>query len=217
MEKKISPKKEDSASVKRSGLTGKIFAVVKFLLGMCLLPFVYSVTVAFLREFSVIEAPFQNYFWAGLVSFLIIYAFIWEPQIVYARGQKLLELTFGFFKPLIKVAPYLLPIYTIVLFLAYLILSLTFKSLDLVKYFFFLFGFTICLHLVFSAKSLRSKQGEFLRVSYVFGFSVIYILNLVLLAILIKLIFDGFSLTNFFVDFIRVADNILYAVFKQLF
>jgi len=212
---------------KFSGLGKKSFAIIKFLLGICLLPFVYSATVAFLSEFNLIEKPLQNYFWSGIITLLIIYLFIWEPAIIYAKGQKVLELIFNFFKPLVRVAPYLLPIYTIILFIIYTLLSLVVsakggsasggKSDWLIQYSLFLFGFTIALHLIFSAKTIRSKKSDFLKGNYIFGFSFIYIINLILLALFINLIFKEFSFVNFFNNSFQIAKSILYAVLKQLF
>jgi hypothetical protein len=217
MEKKESLKKEIDFLPKSAGLSSRVFSIIKFILGICLLPFVYSSTVSFLNEFTVLEKSLQNYFWAGIISLLILYLFIWEPVIIYAKGQKLLELIFSFFRPLVRVAPYLLPIYTIVLFIIYGVLSLIFKPQDLVNAFLFLFGFSIGLHLVFSAKSLRSKQEDFLKANYIFGFSFLYLINLALLSFALSLIFNAFSFVNFSNNSFQIAKDIFGAIFKQLF
>jgi len=217
MEKKESLKKENNSAAKISGLSNKAFGIIKFILGICLLPFVYSSSVSFLSEFTLINKLLQNYFWWGVISLLIIYLIIWEPTIIYVRGQKLVEIIFTFFKPLVKVAPALLPVYTIVLFILYSLLSFIFKSDSLIKHFIFLFGFSMALHLIFSAKTVRSKQGDFLKANYIFGFSLVYIINLILLAFGLNLIFKEFSIVNFFNKSFQIANNIFYAVFKQLF
>lgn len=217
MEKKESPKFEKAAKPKTGGLSSRAFSIIKLALGVCLLPLVYSVSLSFFNEFSRLESPLGKYFWLGIISLLIIYLFVWEPAVIYARGQKLLELVFSFFKPLVRVAPYLLPIYTIVLFILYGAFSFFFKSEGLIKSFLFLFGFSIGMHLVFSAKSIRSKQGDFLKANYIFGFSFIYILNLALLSLFFNFIFGNFSFVSFSNNSFQAAGNILYAIFKQLF
>jgi len=218
MEKKKSPKKENSAlKPKASGISGRFFGVSKFVLGVCLLPFVYSTSVSFLNEFGRLDKPIQDNFWAGLITLLIIYLFIWEPVAIYAKGQKTLELIFSLFRPLVKVAPYLLPIYTIILFICYLPLSFMNKSAALLNYFIFLFGLSIGLHLIFGAKSLRTKQGDFLKANYIFGFSFVYILNLVLVAFILNFIFEKFSVVNFLNNSFQYARSIFDAVSKQLF
>lgn len=224
MEKKESPKlegdfkpKESAISKKVSALSGKAFGVLKFILGVCLLVFIYSSSAAFRDQFRLIDKQLQGCFWSGVVSFLVIYLFAWEPATIYIKGQKLLELIFGFFKPFVRVAPYLLPIYTLVLFILYGILSATIKDAWLIKYSIFLTGFTLTLHLVFSAKTIRSKKGDFLKGNYIFGFSFIYIINITLFSFCLNLIFKEFSFVNFSNSTYSLAKDIYYAVFKQLF
>jgi len=217
MEKKESPKIESGSPSRTAGLPDRIFSIIKLIFGVCLLSFVYSYSVALIDEFSLIDRSLQADFWAGVVTLLVVYLFIWEPALIYAKGQKLVEIIFSFFRPLVRVAPYLLPVYTILLFILYGILYFIVKSEALIHYFVFLFGFSISLHLIFSAKSIRSKQGDFLKANYIFGFSLIYILNLILLAFGFNLIFKDFSFVNFFNSSYQFSKAIYYAVFKQLF
>ncbi|MCX5706246.1 MAG: hypothetical protein NTW13_01010 [Candidatus Omnitrophica bacterium] len=225
MERKGLLKKANEAKVKPlaagpgklSGISNKVFDIIKLILGICLLPFVYSSTVAFLNQFSDISALAQNAFWAGVISFLLVYLFIWELELVYNSSHKLLEIIFSFFQPLVKVAPYLLPIYGIVLFILYLLLALFIKSDWLIQCVMFLFGFTTVLHLVFSAKAIRSKKGDILKSNYIFGFSFIYIVNLGLIAFFLNVIFKEFSFVDFFNSAYFIASDIFYAVFHQLF
>ena len=218
MEKKEFPKEAIDLKPKMSaGISRRIFGITKFILGVFLLPFVYSLTISFLNEFSIIEKPLQNNFWAGVISFLLIYLFVWEPAKIYLKGQKLLEVIFRFFAPLVRIAPYLLPIFSILIFIGYLILAVLVKSDQLLNYSIFLFGFTIALHLVFSAKSLRSRQGDFLKANYIFGFSLIYIINLILLSFFLNIIFAKFSIVNFLNYSFQTAKEIFGTLFKQLF
>ena len=204
-------------SGKLSGYPNRLLGVIKLILGICLLPLVYSFSVSFFGEFDLIAKSSRVDFWSGLVTFLIIYLFVWEPVIIYARGQKLLEIVFNFFKPIVKVAPYLLPIYTIVLLIIYGLLSLVTASGWLLKYSMFLFGFSIALHLVFSAKSIRTRKNDFLKANYIFGFAFVYIVNIFILSLGLSLIFKEFSLANFFNVSFQTAKGILQAVAKQLF
>lgn len=221
MEKKEFLKKESSIfpeiKPKVVGFSSRIFGIIKFILGICLLPFAYSGSRSFLNEFSAIEKALQNYFWTGVISFLIVYLFVWEPARVYARGQQFLEVIFKFFAPLVKVAPYVLPIWAIIFCLIYGLISLIAKTAECLNYFLFLFGFSITLHLVFGAKSLRTKETGFLRGNYIFGFSFVYILSVTLAAFCLNLIFKEFSFVNFFNNSFQIAKGILSGVFEQLF
>ncbi|MFA4888372.1 MAG: hypothetical protein WC628_02200 [Candidatus Omnitrophota bacterium] len=202
---------------KFSAFSSKAFAIIKFLLGVCLLPFVYAVSLAFLNQFAKVEPLLENYFWQGLISFLVIYLFVWEPALVYNRGHKLVSFVFNFIKPLVKVAPYLVPIYTLVIFISYELFLLVSKSTELLCYAVFALGFSTALHLVFSAKSVRGKKGDFLKSNYLFGFSMAYILNLSLLSFLLNVIFVPFSFVAFCNQSYQIASGVFFAVLKQLF
>ena len=204
-------------SSKISGLSSKIFGVIKLILAIIILPFVYSSVVSFLNEFTSVDKYLQQIFWNGTITFLAVYLFIWEPAVIYNKGHKLLEIMFSFFKPMVNVAPFLLPVYTILFFIIYGLLSLGVKSSWLIEYMLFWTGFSTILHLAFSAKTIRSKKGDFLKSNYIFGFSFIFILNLTLLAFGFSLIFNGFSFVNFCNVTFTIARDIFYAVFKQLF
>lgn len=204
-------------SSKISGLYSKLFGVVKVILAVLILPFVYSSVVAFMNEFTQIDQGLQQIFCNGIITFLAIYLFIWEPALIYNKGHKLLEVIFSFFKPLVNVAPFLLPIYTILLFIIYGLLSIGIKSEWLIEYMLFGIGFSSILHLVFAAKTIRSKKGDFLKSNYIFGFSFIFILNVMLLAFGLSFIFAKFSFVNFCNISFNITKDIYYAVFKQLF
>jgi len=222
MARSVSPKEElkDSGAggdfIAESQPKGKrFFALIKFILGILLLPFVYGVSLGFLNEFSQVGALVQKSFWRGVCFFVVLHLFIWELTPIFAKGQKLLEFLFVFFKPLLKIGPQLVPIFTLFSFLFYGVASLLVPEIKM--YFIFAAGATIALHLTCSAKSLRSRQKDFLRANYLFGFSFIYIFNLILLGLCLNFISANFS----FVDFINLSfaksQAIFYTVFKQLF
>lgn len=213
--KKGLPDTDTGLKPKLSGISRSFFVFLKFAIGLCLLPFVYSATISFLEQFNLLDKNIQDYFWRGVISLVLIYLFIWEPGVIYIKGQKLTEIFFNFFKPLIKIAPYLLPIYTLILLAIYAALSWAFQGW--VNYFVFLLGFTLSLHLIFSAKTLRSKKEDFFKTNYIFGFSLVYIINLALLSFFLSIIFYKFSFIKFSNEAYRVAHNILAAVFMQFF
>jgi hypothetical protein len=204
-------------SSKLSGLSSKLFAIIKFVLAVIILPLVYSSTVSFISEFGQVDRSLAQIFYNGIISFLAVYLFIWEPAQIYNRGHKLLEFMFSFVKPMVNVAPFLLPIYTILFFMLYGLLSLLIGSEWLIQYTMFLIGFSTILHLTFAAKTIRTKKGDFLKANYVFGFSFIYILNLFLLALGFSLVFEDFSLVHFSNISFGIFKDIFLAVFNQLF
>jgi hypothetical protein len=207
----------EEAPLPRQGFGRRLFAVVKFILGLFLLIFVYAFTVSFLNEFSKISEASQEYFLAGIISFIAVYLFIYEPANIYRKGQRIIEIIFRFFAPLVRVAPYLLPVYALVLFVLYLLISLFVKSADIFGFFLFLLGASLILHLVFGAKSLRTKKEDFLKANYLFGFSFVYVLNIIITAIIFNILFDKFSFVTFSNQSFQLIGKIFTRMFSQLF
>lgn len=219
MEKKESQDKLFSEIKPPSGGKLKEFLLtfLKFVIAVCLLPITYAVSVSFRQELLKLSLEVISPFIWGIVSFLGFYLFIWEPAILFNKGQRILEVIFRFFAPLVKVAPFVLPIYTIIIFIVYFILI---PFVDMQKFepaFLFAIGFSLSFHLVFAAKTLSSKQKDFLKVSYIFGFSWVYILDSLLLAFFFNLAFENFSFLAFFNNSYEITKNIYLAAFSQLF
>jgi len=64
---------------------------------------------------------------------------------------------------------------------------------------------------------VRQKKGDFLKSNYLFGFSMVYIVNLGLCALFFNLIFAEFSFVSFCNSSIQISADIFSAVFRQLF
>ena len=229
MAKKESPKKEAlpkesqpkgggfSIVPKFSSLSEIFLAILKFILGLCLLPLVFSVSVSFMTHFASVDKINQVHFWAGVFTFVVIYLFFVEPAFLYELGQKLLEAAFNFSQPFVKVAPNLLPVFAILIFILYGILSLFVRGSWLLSWTLFLSAFFIVLHLVFSAKTVRTGKEDFLKANYIFNFSIIYVVNIVLTALFVGIAVKGFYLGGFFIQAGTTYKDIFYTVFKQLF
>lgn len=195
----------------------KALAVLKSIIVVFLLPWIYSFTVAFINESKLVEKNFLDLFIAGIISFLVFYLFIYKPAKIYQAGQKVTEATFRFFSPLVRVASFVAPIYSIILFLIYILISIFVKTDSLLQFFMFLIGLTIALHLVFSAGILHSRKDDFLMINYLFSFGFIYIINVALLALGFSILFESFSWLNFAKSSFQIGRDIFSAIFNQLF
>ena len=195
----------------------KALTALKVIIILFLLPWVYSSTVAFIIECKTIERILLDLFTAGIITFLVIYLFIYVPEKIYQKGQKTTEATFRFISPLVKVAPFVLPIYSIILFLIYYLLSLFMESDSLLQLFIFLIGFSIAFHLVFTARVLHSRKNDFLMINYLFSFGFIYLINIALLALSFNILFESFSWLSFCKSSFQISKDIFSAVSGQLF
>lgn len=191
--------------------------VIKFAVGLLLLPPVYSFSVSFINEFNSLKNNLALYFWAGLVSFAIVYIFIYQPELIYSYGQEMVRAIFGFFKPLSVASAYAIPIYTVILFLIYGILVFISGVKGITEYFLLIIGFSLGLHLAFTAKALNSGKKDFLKADYIFGFLSVYLINLILVAFCLSLTIRGFSFTNFFAHSFQGSRDIFNSLFNKVY
>ena len=87
----------DKFKPKVQHLISRFLSVLKLVLGLCFLTFVYTGSVGFLQELKQADSRLQYDFWSGVITFVVVYLFIWEPAVVYSKGHKILELIFNFF------------------------------------------------------------------------------------------------------------------------
>lgn len=199
------------------GFLDQVLQIVKFVLGLCLLPIVYCFTAGFLRVFESLDASLRIDFWAGTLTLVLLHLFIWEPAVFYERGQKIVEVLFRFAQAFLKIAPSVIPINTILVFVIYGIIMLFNKSPWNARYLFFFAGFSVAAHLVYSARAVQTKKNDFLKAHYFFTFSFIYLVALIILAGLINLWFKEFSFLKFLSWSGNRALDFFTAVFRQIF
>ena len=194
-----------------------LLTILKFLVFILFVPVIISSTIGFRNEITQLDHATLRFFIFGAVGFLVIFLFVAEPQGLYDYGQKLVSHIFSFFEPLIEVAPFVVPVYSILFLIVYSIASLIFSIERYHGVFIFLFSFSFVMHLVMTAKALKNKGGEFNAADYCFAMSFIYILNIFFISIFLDLVVAGFSFPEFFKATVRVAWEIYVTVFRQFF
>ena len=117
----------------------------------------------------------------------------------------------------VMLAPYLVPIYTVIIAIAYFILSF---FIDITKYygiFIFLTGFTLMFHLAYTAESMKGKQSDLVKTGYLSSIAFIYISNLVIVFFIMSLFFKDVSFINFISSVYEKTKFFYYSFWKQLF
>lgn len=195
----------------------RLFSILKFVLAVLLLPVVIGVTVSFLENLRRMDDTVSVTFGWGVIVYLCLHILFYEPAQVYDTGKKISEKALIFFSPLIKVAGFCIPIFTIFSFVLYYLASLIWRETNLFPAFAFMVSFTLTMHLVFTANSLKRKQPGDLRENYFFSFFMIYIINMMIVAGAFALLSDEFSFVSFIERCGSVAAAIYAASFRQLF
>ncbi len=191
---------------------------LKLVLGLLVVPFVISVSIVFIKSIAQIDSTALSYFINGMVFFLVLYLFIYEPRFFYRKGQHFLEVIFRFFAPLVKTAPYVLPIYVVIFGMLYFVLRLFSDSVYILYYSLFLCSFSLLMHLSFSARILRPKRIEYGNIAnYIFAISIIYVVNILVFGSILNFMFDSFSFVELFNNSTGLTKSIYLSIFKQLF
>ena len=196
----------------------KLLAVLKLFFAILLLPVVIGVTASLWQSLHLTESAVSSAFGWGVVVYLIQHILLYEPAPVYETGNKMTEKTLEFFSPLVKVAGLCIPIFTILTFILYfLALKIWPWMKEYFSVFVFVGSFTLTMHIVFTANSLKGKKAGWLRENYFFAIFFIYIINILIVAGIFCFLTNDF----YFVDFVKFgaqkAGAIYTASFKQLF
>jgi len=117
----------------------------------------------------------------------------------------------------VTISPYFIPIYTIVTSLAYFTLSKFYDVSSYLPLFIFAIGFTFTMHIIMTVESLKVVQPDLLKTGYVLSLALIYVLNVLLAAFIVSLIFSGFSFKDMMLQFCDETKLLYMAIFSQLF
>jgi hypothetical protein len=152
-------------------------------------------------------------FWIGLGTYLIFQGIFFKPIRTYVFGHELTHALVGLLSGArlksfkvsrsggsvvlsktnvwIALAPYFLPLYTIILISAFRASSLFTDTGGYVALFLFLCGFTLSFHLSLTNHALRQGQSDLKSFGVFFSSVFIIIVNFLVLAAILKLMFPG--------------------------
>ncbi|NQT06008.1 MAG: hypothetical protein HQ575_00540 [Candidatus Omnitrophica bacterium] len=216
--------------------------ISKFIVGVLLIPVVIGITAAFfnsLKDIGALSNGCAKIFLKGVILYVVIHLFIFKPMYIYTVGHELMHaiatwICGGGVKSIqaskeggqvettksnffISLSPYFIPLYTVILVFLYFVIPFFIKIPGLKTIFFFLTGVTLSLHLIFTAEVLKIKQPDLINTGYLFSVVLIYIVNIMLVAFLICLLFKGVKFETFFYNTYVNSKNIYIRVVKQLF
>jgi hypothetical protein len=189
--------------------------IIKFFLSIVLLPVVVGVTKAFFGELISSEELYKLFTW-GIVTYVVTHLFVVNFQGIYQGGQKVLSDGLKFSPFLSSFVPLVLPLFPLILLLAFYICSKFFPMREWVPYFIFFSGLTFAMHLILTAQILRGEDSGIFKAHYFFVMSLGYILNILLIAALLDLNFSSFSFTAFFEKAFKNVQDIYWFIYSRL-
>jgi hypothetical protein len=215
--------------------------IFKLIFGILLLPIVAFGVWNFFKELAAIPllSVAQVMFLYGIGSYLSIHIFLWEPDILYVFGHEsthaITSKLFGGkvfdFKvsskggsvktdkqnTAIALTPYMIPFYTIVVCLIYVVAGILKDIKPFVGHFVFALGFSLAFHLVQTAEFLKQKQTDIIKSGYIFSMPLIIVVNLAIIASILSFLFSEFSFKAMMLETFQQTWDLYVKVWQQVF
>lgn len=213
--------------------------IIKFIAGILAIPVMAAVTRAFYGNITgVVElSGILKYFMWGVGAYIVLHLLFYKPTYIYVLGHEAVHALTSWvmggkinsFKvseaggsvsttktnAVIELSPYFIPIYTVILMAVYFVVAYSYKINGAA--FIFLIGFTLTLHLVMTIEVMKIRQPDLMKSGYLFSIVIVYVLNIIIIAMLFSLLFPSFSSKKFFADSFVFSKDVYTAIIRQLF
>lgn len=198
-------------------------SILRFAISMILLPVCYAVGRSFIDiVFSLNKSAdihgSWTYFLCGFITYIVFQIVFFKPIRTYIFGHELTHaiasiisggkvksfkvrktggnVTLTKTNTFVTLAPYFVPIYTLLFIIAYWAIKQIFDTNTHYRHFLFIFGFTIALHLSLTVFAIRQGQSDLKRYGFIYSLILIFILNCTVLSLILMLFFP-IGLTDF--------------------
>lgn len=213
--------------------------IIKFIIGVAALPLAYGGTLAFYKNAVLISelAKRLDYFIWGIVIYVILHLLFYKPTYFYVLGHEAVHAGMAWifggkiksFKVsedggavktdksnfIIELAPYFIPIYAIIITAVYFVIASSYAINGAL--FVFLIGFALAFHIISTIEIMKIRQPDIVKSGYFFSIIMVYVINIIVIALIFSLVFPGFSIKKFFLDVWSSSRYIYMAAIKQLF
>jgi hypothetical protein len=194
-----------------------ILMIVKVVVTLLVLPVIVAITYAFQGQLAELDPALKHSLWLGVMVYMILKFFVYGFEHVYRFGQNIVTYCFQFLKPLVNVAPYVLPVFTILTLIVFAVLNAFDRVGDFRSIFFSAIAFTFAMHIILTAQDLYNKDASPGKPNYFFGMALVYIFDVFLIALIMHFTLPGFSFIKFFQSLASTSFDIYKTIFHQLF
>ncbi len=215
--------------------------LLKIIIGIILIPVDIFLVVNFCKEITDIPmlSAAQAMFFYGIAAYTAVHIFIIKPDFLYVFGHEsthaLTAKLFGGkifdFKvsskggsvktdkanTTVALTPYMIPFYTIAVFLVYLCISFFRDVKPYTGYFIFALGVTLAFHLVQTAEHLRQKQSDIVKSGYVFSMPLVIFVNIAVTAVVLSFLFPEFSFKQMSLATFEQTRELYASVWQRVF
>lgn len=210
-------------------------------LGILFIPVAIGYSIAFYEQLLAIRkvgTPELSLLF-GITGYLAFHALVTRPERAYVFGHELMHalatwvsggkikgfkvgskggsVTTDRISWLIALAPYLVPVYSVLWALGFGVAILVWNVRPLAEWFFFGLGATLAFHLVFTVHVLKEKQSDLDRVGPLLGLGLIFWTNVTLVVGVISWLVPEVRFWPYLAGGFEQTRNLYAAIFTQLF
>ena len=213
--------------------------ILKLIVGILAIPVMFSITQAFYTTITQVSefAGILKYFLWGMAGYVVLHLVFYRPTYAYVLGHESVHAIFAWimggkiksFKVseeggsvktdksnvVIELSPYFIPIYAIVIMAVYFVVASSYNVNGAV--FIFLIGFALAFHVIMTIEVMKIRQPDIVKSGYFFSIVLVYVLNVIVIALLFGMMFKSFSLKEFFLSTWTSTKGIYVAIVRQLF
>lgn len=177
-------------------MTRGILGIVKFLFFIVSLPALIAVILGFHHELLTLVGNGESFWW-GVIAYVIFHLFVFTPQAFYRFWQSVFMEICSFTGEVANALVIAVPIIPTVLLLISFLAVVIFGQKWNTEYLIFATGFTLALHVILSAQELYETDESQLKGHYLLHITVTGVINIILIAALMDLVFEKFIFMSF--------------------
>ena len=213
--------------------------LLKLIIGVLSIPVGAGVTIALYKNLMLVAqlVDSMSFFLWGIASYATLHLLFYKPTYLYVLGHEAVHAGVAWifggkiksFKVsekggsvgtdksnvAIELSPYFVPIYAIIVTIIYFIIASSYVINGSI--FIYLIGFTLAFHMILTIEVMKIRQPDIVKSGYFFSIMIVYIFNIIVIALMFSLIFPAFSAKKFFIDSWILSKGAYVAAARQLF
>jgi hypothetical protein len=202
---------------------------IRNIFAILLVPAIVSMGYTFFKNFLIFTANSGDKFvafWIGILVYIIFQIVLYKPMRLYVFGHELSHAIAGILSGAkikkfkvgkdsgnvvlnkdnlcITLAPYVFPIYTIIIIFVYFLCGCFCDIKPFYKYFLFFIGISIAFHIALTIYVLTIEQSDLKIYGAFFSYVMILVVNFVVFTIILALVFlNEISIKTIFIEYFK--------------
>ncbi|HQP09960.1 MAG TPA: hypothetical protein PKV41_01075 [Candidatus Omnitrophota bacterium] len=175
-----------------------LLSIIKIILAVLIFPVVWACGVVFQQHIMALPHSYGEFFFWGILGFLLLFLFFYQFWGVYEFGQRVMTSIFQVTFPIGKIFLNIIPFYLTVILLLYYVMT-NFLGIKITDFYFMFFsGFAFAMHILLMAQDMQQQEKTLIKPAYLFAMGIVTVLMIFVTVLLLDLVFKRFTFPEFF-------------------